>query len=276
VPAYGRLDELISDSRVTGCYVLTPNACHTELAVACLNAGKHVVIEKPTAVKATEIQEIEKAAGINGRVALPCHNYAYIPEFTRLRAAVRSGALGAVRAVWVTFLIRHPPEVPERYGGVIEDMMVHLNYLAIALLGVPSHLTAGITPGARPGTEDQAWMALEYPGGTNVQLFASLAVDDNGADPWTFIVKALGTEGCSSLSWRSTTVYKPINEYSALTFPAYVESFVHVSRAFRDVMTNPATELPSTIRDAATCNNLVAAAYRSVEDGTRVAVEVSS
>lgn len=147
VRGYGSLEDLLADPEVRAVYVLTSSASHVEVGRECLRAGRPILVEKPVAPEAGPIEDLDREAGRAGRVAMPAHNYAYMPEFRRLARLVRSGELGELRGIWITYLLKHPEEVAEAYGGVLEEVMVHHAYLTLALAGAPERLHAGIHPG---------------------------------------------------------------------------------------------------------------------------------
>src|SRR5258706_7053887 len=187
IKAYATLDELLTDDAVQVIYVLTPAETHLPLALKCIESGHHVFVEKPVSTNADEIDQLVEASERCDRIVMPGHNYVYVPEFQRIVRLVKGGKLGKVRAVWINYAIKHPESVAVAYGGILGEVMVHHTYMALALLGKPDRVYAGISAGGwkHHPVEDQAWMTWEYPN-TTAHLFASFAVDDNSADPWTF------------------------------------------------------------------------------------------
>jgi predicted dehydrogenase len=108
-------------------------------------------------------------------------------------------------------------------------------------------------------------MTWEYAGGALAQLFASFAVGDDSADPWTFVVKALGTEGSAAMTFRSAYLRRPLGTLG-FGLPVYEESYGHELRAFAAAIA--AGEQPlSTMADAANCAEIVAGAYAAVAAG---------
>lgn len=266
VRAYSSLPELLEDEAVEAVYVLTPAPSHVAIALRCLEAGRHVLVEKPVAPAAEEIERLEQAGRAARRVVMPAHNYAYTPEFRRLHRLLRGGELGRVRGLWVHYVLRHPEEVAAAYGGVLEEVMIHHAYLALSLLGPPEHLHAGLHPGAweRLTQEDQAWMVWEYEGGETASLFATFAADDESSEPWTFQVKLLGTEGSAAFNWRSVVACNRSTPWFAFGLPIYEETYRHEAGAFRaSVMEGE--PLLSTLTDAAACCRLLGAAREAAE-----------
>ncbi len=96
---------------------------------------------------AGEITQLIGLADRQGRVCVPGHNYAYIPEFARIRRLVRDGSLGVLRLAAVVFAIAHPEEVARHYDGVTWLVMPHHAYLMHGMLGMP---------GQRHGRDDVA------------------------------------------------------------------------------------------------------------------------
>lgn len=227
---YPDLDDLLGD--VDAVLVLTPEATHHDIAARCLAAGKHVLVEKPVGT-ADEIADLIERAERAGLVCMPGHNYAYQPEFAELRSLVDSGSFGRVRALWITYVIKHPEEVAAHYAGVLEEVMIHHSYLALALLGRPARIHAGRMEPAwvEHPADDQAWMTWEYPGGTSAHLFATFAVDDPTSDPWTFQVKVLGETGGGLYNWRNAMFSRPLGTLP-YALPAYEASYGHEHTAF--------------------------------------------
>lgn len=230
VACYPDLDALLND--VDAVLVLTPEVTHYDIATRCLAAGKHVLVEKPVA-SPNQIAALDDQAQRSGLICMPGHNYAYQLEFTELRTLINSGSIGKVRALWITYVIKHPEEIAAHYAGVLEEVMIHHSYLTLALLGRPERIHAGrMEPAwASHREDDQAWMTWHYPYGTSAHLFATFAVDDPTSDPWTFQVKVLGDNGGGLYSWRNAIFNRPLGTLP-YAIPAYEASYGHEQAAF--------------------------------------------
>jgi predicted dehydrogenase len=270
VPAYDSLDDVLGDESVDAVLVLTPVELHEPVAQRALTAGKHVFVEKPVG-SAAECRSLSATAERLGLVCMPGHNYAYQPEFQTVRRLVHSGDLGVSRAAWITYVIQHPESVAARYDGVLDEVMVHHAYLALALFGEPRAVWAGRaeTGWANHDVEDQAWMTLEYPGGLSVHAFATFAVDDDTSDPWMFVVKVLGTRGSATYNWRDAVFRRPLGTLS-IAVPAYEDSYLHEHAAFAAAIRGDAAAIVSPLSDAVGAELLLAAARTSDEQGIRV------
>ncbi|MBO0801563.1 MAG: Gfo/Idh/MocA family oxidoreductase [Nocardiopsaceae bacterium] len=250
VTCYPDLDAALSDDAVQAVFALTPSHAHEEVAMKALAAGRPVFIEKPVA-EPDAVTRIEEAAAARDLVCMPGHNYAYQPEFTALRRLVTAGDLGTIRAAWITYVIRHPEEVARHYGGILDEVMVHHAYLALALFGVPDLVYAGcMEPAweAHPET-DQAWMTWHYPRGLSVHHFASFAVDDESSDPWMFTVKVLGDRGSATYNWRDSLFRRPLGSLG-FAIPAYEDSYIHEQEAFTAAIAGRPGSIVSGLADA--------------------------
>ena len=97
--AYPTLDDLLSDTRVQVVHVTSPNDLHHRQARAALEAGKHVVCEKPLAMTADESSDLVRLAAATGLVNATNFNIRYYPLNQHARKAVADGDLGEVRLV---------------------------------------------------------------------------------------------------------------------------------------------------------------------------------
>jgi predicted dehydrogenase len=267
VQAYETLERLLEDDGIDAVLVLTPEVAHLPVAEAALQAGKHVLVEKPVSADPAGARRLAARAADRGLVAMPAHNYAYVPEFTRLARLARAGELGRIRSVFATYAIAHPETVARAYGGVLAHIMTHHSYLVLALLGMPTRVHAGASTPAWVvhEAEDQAWMTWEYETGEVAHLSASFAVGDDSADPWSFVVKALGTEGSASMTFRSAYLRRALGTLG-FGLPVYEESYEHELRAFAATIDGGGAPL-STMADAADCAEIVAGAYAAIAAG---------
>src|SRR6266851_4897716 len=102
--AYRSLDELAADSAVQVVHICTPNHLHFEQASTLLRAGKHVMCEKPVAMRTEESAALIDLAREHTRVGGVCYNLRYYPLCQEARARVASGAIGEPRLVHGNFL----------------------------------------------------------------------------------------------------------------------------------------------------------------------------
>jgi predicted dehydrogenase len=108
-PAYESYEALLADERVDVVHLTTPNHLHYPQVKDALEAGKHVVCEKPLALTATETQELLALADASGLVHCTNFNIRFYPQVQEARARVRSGGLGDVWNV---------------HGGYLQDWLL--------------------------------------------------------------------------------------------------------------------------------------------------------
>jgi predicted dehydrogenase len=250
VPAYDSLDALLDEARADAVFVLCSNQAHVPVAERAIAAGQHVLVEKPVA-DASGCERLRRQSEAAGVVCMPGHNYAYQPEFTRLLRLMRENALGTVRAAWVTYVLQHDEDVAARYAGIISELLVHHSYLTYALLGAPSRVHAGRMEPAwkHLARDDQAWMVWDYRSQATAHLFGSFALDDDTCDPWTFVVKVLGSQGGVTYSWRSARMQRAIGSHR-FALPCYEESYEYELDAFLRAVRGDPSAIVSSIADA--------------------------
>jgi predicted dehydrogenase len=162
----GSLDTVLTDARVDAVFVTTPPATHLSFALQALNAGKHVVVEKPAFLDAGEFDLVEAAAERCGRQALVAENYFYKPVAKRLRALLAEGVLGQVRLIEINAVKRQHAEGWRLdpalcAGGALFEGGIHWVSL-MANLGLETQSAYGFFPDAPPGHERSAVFVTEY------------------------------------------------------------------------------------------------------------------
>lgn len=111
----------------------TPPHSHAPLSTAFLEAGKHVLQEKPFAMSTAEADGLVAAARRSGRVLAVVHNFQFARSVRRLRRLIEAGALGEVRSIWAAQLSNPGRRLPAWYEdlplGLFTDESPHLLYL---------------------------------------------------------------------------------------------------------------------------------------------------
>jgi predicted dehydrogenase len=93
------IDRLLDDKDINAVIIATPASTHAEVALACLEAGKHVMVEKPLAWSVAEGEKLVDKAASLGLVLMCDHTYCYTPAVQRIRELVRTGVLGDIHYV---------------------------------------------------------------------------------------------------------------------------------------------------------------------------------
>ena len=101
--AYGSYAELLADSEVEAVYISLPNNLHCEWSIRAVEAGKHVLCEKPMSRRARDVEEAFEAAGRADRILMEAFMYRFNPQTKRLRELVDQGAIGDLRVIRACF-----------------------------------------------------------------------------------------------------------------------------------------------------------------------------
>jgi predicted dehydrogenase len=228
VKSCSSLGELLQDEEIQAVFVLTPIHSHYADVMAALNAGKHVLVEKPLANEIGEIEEMEALAGSKGLQCMPAHNYIYSPDLYRLKKNIEMGNLGKIAVSWILYHIHHNEELCARYPGIIRQIGTHLLYTHRYLFG-EAVLTSAITTRfmyPHLDRDDQVMLTLMMPDGSLSNLFASFAVTDHSTNPWSFVIKVLGSEGSVQLSWQDVVFDRALGTLTR-SYGRYEETYEH-------------------------------------------------
>lgn len=120
-------DELLADDSLDAVYIPLPAALHGHWTHAALNAGRHVLVEKPFMANANEAESVARAAAHSGLVVMEAHHSAHHPFTLRIANLVESGLLGPIETAHATFAVPIPPSRDIRWnfglgGGGLMDV----------------------------------------------------------------------------------------------------------------------------------------------------------
>src|SRR5436305_7208840 len=101
--AYGSYEALLADPEIEAVYISLPNTLHVEWSIKALEAGKHVLCEKPLSRNPDEVEAAFDAAERTGRLLSEAFMYRHNPQTTRAKQLVEEGAIGELRVVRSTF-----------------------------------------------------------------------------------------------------------------------------------------------------------------------------
>ncbi|MEM7011795.1 MAG: Gfo/Idh/MocA family oxidoreductase [Verrucomicrobiota bacterium] len=264
---YDSLQQLLDDPEIDGVFVLTNLETHCDYACAAMNAGKHVLVEKPVGSTIAELEQMKACAAENGVVLMPGHNYIHEDGLQRTKELIENGKLGDLVSIYVMYNIHHPEEVAKRYPGVIRHILTHHSYILTFLAGDPEEVSAmkSVVHYDEFEGEDLAMVNLKMKSGAIAHFCASFAADDNAGDPWSFLVKVIGTEGATRFSYRDWVENKPgvvhHHTYSAYEFHIRNEVDFFVNRCLVN-----GEAPPSTIDDAIMAQRIIEACETSVRE----------
>jgi D-xylose 1-dehydrogenase (NADP+, D-xylono-1,5-lactone-forming) len=101
--AYGSYEALLADDEIEAVYISLPNNLHTEWSIRCVEAGKHVLCEKPMSKRAADVEAAFGAAERAGRLLSEAFMYRHNPQAQRLSQLLDEGAIGELRVVRACF-----------------------------------------------------------------------------------------------------------------------------------------------------------------------------
>ena len=145
--AVGSYEELLADPGIDAVYISLPNSLHVDWSVRALEAGKHVLCEKPLARAAADVERAFDVAAASGRVLAEAFMYRHHPQTQRVAALVADGAIGELRALraWFSFPLTDAENVrlrPELDGGSLMDVGCYCVSGMRLHAGEPERLTA--------------------------------------------------------------------------------------------------------------------------------------
>ncbi len=230
--AHGSYEALVADPSVDVVYVATPHNYHLPHALLAIEAGKHVLVEKPVGLDADEARRIGEAAARAGVFCMEAMWSLFLPKLDVVRQVLDDGRLGRVVAVHADMGERfdEPHRIlrPELAGGPLLDLGTYAATFATWVLGAPDAVTAVATP-APGGINGQLAIALGTPSGATASLHTTILADtatrasvigtegrlDLGTRFYLPGPMTLHQRGGPSLSWT-----EPMVEHDALHFEA--------------------------------------------------------
>jgi scyllo-inositol 2-dehydrogenase (NADP+) len=145
------VDEALADPAIDLIIIGTPNETHFDLVTRALNAGKHVVCDKPLTTSAADALTLVALARQQDKILAPFHNRRYDTEFLTLRKLVDDDTLGRITEVIAHYDRYRPLVRPNTWkesgghgNGLLYDLGPHVVDQAVALYGEPARITASV------------------------------------------------------------------------------------------------------------------------------------
>jgi D-xylose 1-dehydrogenase (NADP+, D-xylono-1,5-lactone-forming) len=191
--AYGSYESLLADDEIEAVYISLPNNLHVEWSIRAVEAGKHVLCEKPMGKRAAEVEQAFDAAERAGRILSEAFMYRHNPQAKRLRQLVDEGAIGELRVVRAcfSFALFDPENIrlrPDVEGGSLMDVGCYCVNGSRLLAGEPE-LVFGQQLIGPSGTDWVFTGSLRFPG----DVFGLF--DCGTALPSRDELEAIGSEG---------------------------------------------------------------------------------
>jgi xylose dehydrogenase (NAD/NADP) len=225
--AYGSYAALLADPDIEAVYISLPNGMHVPWSITALQAGKHVLCEKPMSGRATEVERAFDVAEHEGRLLTEAFMYRHNPQTRRLASLIAEGAIGRLRMVSASFAFRLDDAADPRLhgdleGGGLMDVGCYCVSAIRLLCGEPLHVSGEQRLGG--GGVDVAFAgALSCPDevlahfdcGLSHHTESLIAIGDEAslhlADPWH--CRHGGIERRTADGGRETIAIETVNSY---------------------------------------------------------------
>jgi xylose dehydrogenase (NAD/NADP) len=193
--SHGSYEALISDPDIDCLYISLPNSMHAQWAERALNAGKHVLCEKPLTPSVGEAKRLFAAARRNDRILMEGFMYRHHPQTLRIRELIGEGAIGELQVMRSSFNfktaqpstdVRYDPELA---GGALLDVGSYCVSLHNFVAGGSPVEVNGLARNTRSGVEEGFVGQMLYSGDVLAQFDASLFT------PLDIGFTAVGSEG---------------------------------------------------------------------------------
>ena len=192
---FGSYEEMLASDEVDAVYVSLPNHLHAEWTVKALEAGKHVLCEKPFAISVEEVDQMISTSRRTGKVLMEAFMYRHHPQMKLAGEMLRDGKLGEVRLVRGAFSFYMDNRAgnvrlePTYGGGALWDVGVYpLSFAQFAFGELPERVSGQQWIG-ETGVDEIFAGQLHYPGGRAAQIYGGFAV------PFHTLVEIHGSQG---------------------------------------------------------------------------------
>lgn len=196
--APGSYESLLADPEIDVIYNPLPNHLHAEWTIKAVEAGKHVLCEKPLALTVDEVNAIEVAARQNGRVVAEAFMYRHHPQTLKVQELVDKGSIGELRLIRgsFTYVLSGDGDVrldPAMGGGSIWDVGCYpISYARTVVGSNPIEVFGWQVTG--PTGIDQTFVGqMRFEGGIFAQFDSSFAI------PFQTFMEIVGSEGTLSI-----------------------------------------------------------------------------
>ena len=196
--AYGSYEELLADPKIDVIYNPLPNHLHAEWTIRAVEAGKHVLCEKPLALSVDEVDAVRAAAQKHGRIVAEAFMYRHHPQTLKVQELVKSGSLGTPKLIRgsFSFVLSDPGNVrlkPEYGGGSIWDIGCYPISYARTVLGEEPLEVFGWQVTGLTGIDDTFVGQMRFDRNVLVQFDSSFVI------PFHAFMEIVGSEATLSI-----------------------------------------------------------------------------
>jgi predicted dehydrogenase len=169
--SHGSYGDLLADPDVDAVYVPLPNHLHAEWSMRAVEAGKHVLCEKPLALSAADAGRMADAAAASGRLLMEAFMYRHHPSWVAVQEIVADGRIGRLKAVdsWFSYFLDDPANIRnvlEYGGGALYDIGCYSVSLSRLLFGTePDEVSSAIVRDPVSGVDILTTGLMTFPDG---------------------------------------------------------------------------------------------------------------
>ncbi len=192
--ALGAYEALLADPSIDVVYIALPNGLHAEWTIKAVQAGKHVLCEKPLATRVADVDAIIAAASIHRRVVAEAFMYRHHPQTALVQRLVAEGRIGSPRVIRGSFRFLHTRAddvrwMPELGGGCLWDVGCYPVSFARCVLRDEPLEVSGYQRLHPSGVDESFVGQLVFPGGVLA------AIDASFCTPFATFMEVAGTAG---------------------------------------------------------------------------------
>jgi D-xylose 1-dehydrogenase (NADP+, D-xylono-1,5-lactone-forming) len=271
--AHGSYEALLDDPEVEAVYISLPNAPHVEWSIRALEAGKHVLCEKPLSRHPEDVECAVDVADRTGRLLSEAFMYRHNPQTRRLRELVQDGAIGALRLVRSAFTFKLDDEANVRLsaeleGGALMDVGCYCVSGSRLLGGEPEEVLGHQVVG-QSGVDVVFAGTMRFPGDVVAQFDCGFRTPDRDE------LEVVGEEGSLFLDdpWHCRTPVIEVRRDGARDEIAFepVDSYRLELENLSDAIAGAAPPLLGR-EDALGQARAIEALYRSADEGRAVSL----
>lgn len=197
--AYGSYEALLADPEIDVIYNPLPNHIHAEWTIKAVEAGKHVLCEKPLALTVEEVDAMQAAAREHGRVVTEAFMYRHHPQTLKVQELVKSGSVGTLKFVRgsFSFLLNREGDVrldPTMGGGSIWDVGCYPISYARTVLGANPTDVFGWQVTGPTGIDETFVGQMRFENDVHAQIDCSFVM------PLRWFMEIVGSEGALHIS----------------------------------------------------------------------------
>lgn len=222
--AHGSYEDLVADPGVDIVYIATPHPMHARDALLAIEAGKHVLVEKPFTLNAAEARKVIDRAKEKNLVVLEAMWTRFLPHMVQIREIIAEGKIGELRSLTAEHRQALPSDpahrlnAPELGGGALLDLGIYPISFAWDLLGAP-HRIETLARFGETGVDAEISILMEHAGGVTSSSVSAL----DCAGPNTAFV--YGSKGRIEIdgTWYEPTSFR-VRDYEGNLIEEFTET----------------------------------------------------